>query len=187
MGSRRIRWNILLLLVAALGWGSPSEAATNVWGQRWDIPYENNTIGAHLGAWPTKGLDLYAQWVTPQILAEGHVAVDDKATLNRIASLLEKYIVVRVWAINNRSDISHPFDYNSWALLIGGRIDKPVVLTGGRPTIEGGYFVGSTPPHSTLSGWVFFPRGQPTTGPAIITYDFGYQRVTFTFSPHHGR
>ncbi len=183
MVSKRSRLVLLFTLVAALGWRGASEGKTNVWGQRWDIPYEHNTVGAHLGVWPTKGLDLYVQWVTPQILAEGHVPVDDKATLKRIALLLDNYIVVRVVAVNQRADLSHPFDYDAWKLLLGGQEHRPVVLTGEEPTAAGGYFVGSIPSHSTLSGWLFFSSEESGLQTAQIIYDFGYQRVSFSFPP----
>ncbi len=61
MESRLYRWALPILLLAGLGWGCASEGKSNVWGQQWNIPLENNTVGAKLGVWPTKGLDLYGQ------------------------------------------------------------------------------------------------------------------------------
>ena len=187
MESRLYRWALPILLLAGLGWGCASEGKSNVWGQQWNIPLENNTVGAKLGVWPTKGLDIYVQWVTPQMLAEGLVPVADETTRQQVASLLDNYIVFRVVAVNQRADLSHPFDYDAWKLLMGGQEHRPVVLTGEEPTAAGGYFVGSIPSHSTLSGWLFFSSEEPGLQTAQIIYDFGYQQVSFSFSSLHRR
>ncbi|MFQ6672531.1 MAG: hypothetical protein ACE5KY_04460 [Candidatus Tectimicrobiota bacterium] len=187
MGFRRSRWATLLVLVAALGGGCASEGKTNVWGQRWNIPYGHNTVGAELGVWPQKGLDLYLQWVTPRLLAEGRMPMADEAHRQRVASLLDDYIVVRVVAVNHRRDPSHPFDYNAWRLLVRGREQRPVVLAGEKPTTEGGYFVGRVQPFSSRSGWLFFSREDPGPQAANIIYDFGHERIAFSFPPHQRR
>ena len=183
MVSKRSRLVLLFTLVAALGWRGASEGKTNVWGQRWDIPYGNNTIGAHLGVWPTKGLDLYVQWVTPQMLAEGLVPFANESHQRQVASLIEDYIVFRVVAVNHRANPSHPFDYGAWSLFLEGKEHRAIVPTGEMPTTANGYFVGSIPSHSILSGWVLFTREKPGAQTGDIIYDFGYQRVSFSFPP----
>ncbi len=48
MESRLYRWALPILLLAGLGWGCASEGKSNVWGQQWNIPLENNSVGAKL-------------------------------------------------------------------------------------------------------------------------------------------
>ena len=55
MESRLYRWALPILLLAGLGWGCASEGKSNVWGQQWNIPLENNTVGAKLVSGRDKG------------------------------------------------------------------------------------------------------------------------------------
>ncbi len=188
IGDSRLTRSVLpILFLAALGWGCATEGRTNVWGQRWEIPLENNTVGAKLGVWPQKSLDIYVQWVTPQMLADGLVPFANDSHRRQVASLVEDYIVFRVVALNHRANPSHPFDYGAWSLFLEGKEHRAIVPTGGSPTPTDGYFVGSIPSHSTLSGWLFFSSEEPGLQTAQIIYDFGYQQVSFSFSPLHRR
>lgn len=155
--SRLTRWVLPILLIAALGWGCASEGKTNVWGQRWDIPHDHNTVGAKLGVWPREWLDIYVQWVTPQMLADGLVPFANDSHRRQVAPLLEDYIVFRVVAVNHRANLSHPFDYGAWRLLLDGKEHRAIVPTGGMPTAADGYFVGSIPSHSIRSAGFYSP------------------------------
>ena len=142
MRRRRRGW-ALLLLVTGLGGGCASGGTINVWGQRWNIPYTDNTVGAELGIWPRKGLDLYIQWVTPRLVSERLLPVADESHRQRLSSLLSEYIVVRVVAVNHPLTPSPFFEYDRWSLLVGGQERQAVVPAGDEPTAERGYFVGS--------------------------------------------
>ena len=188
IGDSRLTRSVLpILLLAAFGWGCASEGKTNVWGQRWDIPHDNNTVVAKLGVWPREWLDIYVQWVTPQMLADGLVPFANDSHRRQAASLVEDYIVFRVVAVNHRANPSHPFDYGAWRLFLDGKEHRAIVPTGGMPTAADGYFVGSIPSHSILSGWLLFSREKPGAQTADIIYDFGYQRVSFSFPPLNRR
>jgi hypothetical protein len=174
---------LALLITAALGGGCTSEGTTNVWGQRWNIPYEDNTVGAELGIWPRREMDIFVQWVTPRLLNDKLLNVTDEADYQRLATLLKDYIIVRVVAKNLYKGWSPFFEYDRWSLILREQEHRAVVPSGESPTAEGGYFMGEVPAGATLSGWVFFLRKEPGPQSVIVIYDFGYQRTTFSFPP----
>lgn len=175
---------LAVVLAVGLGGGCASEGTTNVWGQRWNIPYEDNTVGAELGIWPRKEMDIYVQWVTPRILNDQLIKGAGEETRQRLAALLEDYIVVRVVVANHQKGWSPFFEYDRWSLLLTDQEHRAVVPSGENPNDEGGYFMGEVPAGSSRSGWVFFPRLEPGPGSAVVIYDFGYQRTSFSFPPH---
>ncbi len=183
MHGRWSLWITVLCLGSLLSAGCASEGTTNVWGQRWNIPYEGNTVGAELGVWPKKELDIYVQWVTPRLLEERLLQVAEEANRRRLDALLGKYTVVRVVAKNHKTGWSPFFEYDRWSLLVGGKEHRAVVPSGANPNSEGGYFVGHVPAGGSLAGWVFFPPVAPGPEAVNIIYDFGYQRTTFSFPP----
>lgn len=170
-------------MVAASAAVCSGQGSTNIWGQRWNIPYEDNTVGAELGIWPRKELDIFVQWVTPRLLDEHRIEMPDADALQRLSALLEDYIVVKVVAKRYSYKWSPFFEYPRWSILVGGQERKALVPSGAKPTAEGGFFMGQVPSGGTLTGWVFFRRVE--TGPQTvhILYDFGYQKTTFSFPP----
>lgn len=182
MSVRKVGWALALLLAVVLG-GCASEGNTNVWGQRWDIPYQDNTVGAELGIWPRKELDIYVQWVTPRLLGDELMGLTDEASRQRLTALLEDYVVLRVVTQKHRSGWSPFFEYERWSLLVKGQEHRALVPSGENPTAEGGYFMGHVPEGAALSGWVLFRRVEPGPRSVHVIYDFGYQRTTFSFPP----
>lgn len=178
-----------LVLVAALMFGlvgivgCASEGSTNVWGQRTNIPYEENTVGAELGIWPSKEVDIYVQWVTPRLIEGELSGLTSEMSRQRLASLLSDYIVLRVIAANHKVGWSPFFEYDRWSMLVEGQEYKPLVPSGETPTAEGGYFMGEVPAGTTHSGWVLFRRVEAGPRSVNVIYDFGYQRTNFSFSP----
>lgn len=172
------------LIIGLVGvFGCASEGSTNIWGQRSNIPYEENTVGAELGIWPSKEVDIYVQWVTPRLIEGELSGLTDEASRQRLSGLLDDYIVLRVIATNHKVGWSPFFEYDRWSMLVEGQEYKPLVPSGETPTTEGGYFMGEVPAGATLSGWVLFRRVEAGPRSVNVLYDFGYQRTIFSFSP----